>query len=140
MSQIYLVNIVFTVTDFLYFFPEKMKDTIGMVIKARKTEVNLTGSIREITLTEIMTAVISLIKEVTGEITLLQEEVKRIIMREGVRKENIMRVEMSGEVTQMSMMLETIYTMVERRRDTILKVGCYISGLTLPLAIVVICY
>ena len=76
-----------------------MKDTIGMVIKAGKTEVNLTGSIREITLTEIMTAVISLIKEVTGEITLLQEEVKRIIMREGVKKENIMRAEMRGEMT-----------------------------------------
>ena len=68
-----------------------MKDTtIGMVIKAGKIEVNLTGNIREITLTEIMTAVISLIKEVTGEITLFQEEVKRIIMREGVRKENTM--------------------------------------------------
>ena len=46
-------------------------------------------------------------------------------MREGVRKENTMRVEMSGEMTQMSMMLETIHRMVERRRDTILKVGCY---------------
>ena len=102
-----------------------MKDTIGMVIKAGKIEVNLTvtGSTREITLTDIITVVISLIKEVTGEITLLQEEVKRIIMREGVRKENTMRVEMSGEMTQMSMMLETMHRMVERRKDTILKVG-----------------